>query len=227
MDRAFPRQLVAICLLGAVLSGCAETADPGPAGSSGDSAANHAGSAGEGGDHDPDRIDVRCMDLAWQPSGERDGEEVFTPSESADHVPLPEPIDYGPQYRELPPSGGPHRGHWARWGEYASLAPQRWVHNLEHGGVALLYHPCAGDEAVETLRAYAHGRAADEGGPFRWVLTPWQGLPTKTAVVAWEIATFWNAPTSADLEGFVSRHYRKAPEDVSADGNFDDGWLGR
>lgn len=77
---------------------------------------------------------------------------------------------------------GPHRPAWPRFGEYTYLPPQRWLHALEvccivqmsllwevsfhkldhfvnisslifqHGGVVMLYHPCAHPLEVERLR---------------------------------------------------------------------------
>ena len=35
-----------------------------------------------------------------------------------------------------------------KYGEYAYLPPQRWLHSLEHGAIVLLYHPCANSDQV-------------------------------------------------------------------------------
>lgn len=47
---------------------------------------------------------------------------------------------------------GTHRPLWAIYGEYKFLPKQRWVHNLEHGAVVMLYHPCANKYEVNLLK---------------------------------------------------------------------------
>lgn len=173
-----------------------------------------------------DRVGASCTDPGWAPGPCGEPVETEAASVGADHVLEPTPIEYAVD----PPSSGPHRPAWARWGEYDYLPPQRWVHNLEHGGVALLYHPCADAASVDALRAFAEARPEDDGGAFRWVLTPYVDLPSAVAVVAWEHT--WttecvDAGALESLSGFVDAHYRQASEDVASDGSYEDGWIGR
>ncbi|XP_078536180.1 tumor protein p53-inducible protein 13 [Lissotriton helveticus] len=49
------------------------------------------------------------------------------------------------------PNSGPYRSRGARYGEYEFCPPQRWVHNLQHGAVAFLYHPCVNPRLKEDL----------------------------------------------------------------------------
>ncbi|XP_005997050.1 uncharacterized protein TP53I13 [Latimeria chalumnae] len=58
-------------------------------------------------------------------------------------------------YNETIPNSGPHRPKWAKYGEYIYLPPQRWIHNLEHGGFAFLYHPCVHQSLKEDLSLLA------------------------------------------------------------------------
>ncbi|XP_067649773.1 uncharacterized protein [Haliotis asinina] len=51
-----------------------------------------------------------------------------------------------------PPTSGNHRPLWAKYGEYTFLPWQRWLHNLEHGAVAFLYHKCADPVQVNKTR---------------------------------------------------------------------------
>jgi len=52
------------------------------------------------------------------------------------HVPDGSPITYA----SYPPTSGPHYPAPASWGTYDSpLEEGRFVHNLEHGGIAILY----------------------------------------------------------------------------------------
>lgn len=53
------------------------------------------------------------------------------------------------KYLERIPTIGPHRPLWARHGEYKYVPPQRWLHNVEHGAIVVLYHPCADQDEVK------------------------------------------------------------------------------
>lgn len=128
-------------------------------------------------------------------------------------------------YDETPPASGTHRSDWGKWGEYAYLPPQRWLHNLEHGGAALLYHPCASLATVAALRQFARTRPADDGGAFRWVLTPYPRLPSRVAVVTWRGRWLGADADTTAIEQFLQRRYRKAPEDFGYDGGYDVLWL--
>lgn len=182
---------------------------------------------GEIGESDIDRIDAQCgggripvaMSCGPATVSERD-------NLGQAHIPDGTPITY----EEVPPSSGDHRPAWARWGEYDYLPPQRWLHNLEHGGIAFLYDPCASESVIASLRESARAQAEDEGGPFRWVMTPYPGLPSVVAVVAWQAV--WEAEclddeVNASLQSFIDARYRAAPEDVASDGSYATGWIGR
>lgn len=142
---------------------------------------------------------------------------------AATHVPAPTPIPYEFQ----PPAGGSHRPYWAQWGEYSVLLPEVYVHNLEHGGVAFLYRPDASTTDIEALREFAKVQDAASGGTFRWILTPYDGLETPVAAVAWGWVYTANCVDAQGLDVFVERHYRQAPEDIGSDGAYRDGFLGR
>ncbi|MEL6177902.1 MAG: DUF3105 domain-containing protein, partial [Myxococcota bacterium] len=172
---------------------------------------------------DTDLVDYSCNDPNWT-AGEASTTMVDEPEcTSAQHV--PEPVEI--PYTDTPPACGPHRPQWGVWGEYTFLPPQRFLHNLEHGGIALLYHPCADTTLVDALRAYAQARQADDGGDFRWVLTPYPELPTAFAALAWGHRYMANTFDEGAVEAFVTDHYRNAPEDVRSDGGYDRLWLGR
>lgn len=142
---------------------------------------------------------------------------------SANHIPDGTPIVYD----DVPPSSGDHRPAWGRWGEYSMLPPQRWLHNLEHGGIVFLYDPCAPAATIDALREYARARPDDASGQFRWVLTPYPGLPTTIAVIAWEWTWLGECVDSDAFDAFIDAHYRHGPEDISSDGSFQTNWLGR
>jgi hypothetical protein len=151
------------------------------------------------------------------------GRFVSQPVEAANHVAEPAPIVYG----AFPPAGGAHRPFWARWGEYSVLPPEIYIHNLEHGGMVLLYSPDTASEDVDVLREWARLQDLENGGSFRWILTPIEGLQTPVAAVAWGWVYEADCVDVEGLDAFRDEHYRQAPEDVGADGSYQDNYLGR
>ncbi|MBI5609915.1 MAG: DUF3105 domain-containing protein, partial [Deltaproteobacteria bacterium] len=128
---------------------------------------------------------------------------------------------------DLPPSSGSHRPMWGKWGEYSFLPQQRWLHNLEHGGLALLYHPCAPQATIDALRAFAKAQPDDDGGPFRWVMTPYPNLPTAVALVGWGHLYLAECANPADMKTFIPVGYRMAPEDEGFEGGYSELWIGK
>ncbi len=176
-----------------------------------------------GGNAPEQQTSYQCTDSTWSAGTCDGGTTTEQPDRGGEHVAAPTHIDY----EFSPPASGPHRPEWGRWGEYSYLPPQRWVHNLEHGGIVLLYNPCVDKSVVDKLHAFAAARPGDDGGEFRWVLTPYPGLKSAVAVVAWDWVYEANCVDPDAIEAFVKAHYRKAPEDAAADGTFRDKWLGR
>lgn len=135
-------------------------------------------------------------------------------SGTATHVPTDTEVEYG----STPPAAGDHYGLWTSWGESADeLDPRNWVHNLEHGGAVFLYDcPEGCPDIVDAARAFGEARPDDDGGAFRWVLTPYSGMEHRFALVAWEWLYEADCWSEADVLAFLDLHYRQAPEDVSA-----------
>lgn len=91
-------------------------------------------------------------------------------------------------YNSRPPSSGPHLGSLAPWGEIdRAVSPELWVHNLEDGGVALVYNCEDGcPDIVDGLRG-----VLEEFPGRNLLLMPYadivdfDGVPHKAAAVAW------------------------------------------
>jgi hypothetical protein len=121
------------------------------------------------------------------------------------HDPLPI------EYADLPPAGGPHNPCWASFGVHdAAVDDDRWVHNLEHGGIVLL-HDCAAaggcPEDAASLSTVVQDR------PFVLV-TPYSGLERPFAAIGWEVRMLTGC---VDLDAFVTfhdDHVDRAPESV-------------
>lgn len=159
----------------------------------------------------PDVQDAGASDLdaACDP-----GVVVEVPSIDNHHEATGNPVVYDHE----PPCIGPH---WAEAGvapapngEYAiALEPERYIHNLEHGAIAFLYDPGAPVSDIDALRDYATMRPDDDGGTFRWVLTPRPGMPSVISVVAWGWIQRLDMSDVVAIDCFVDVHYRQAPED--------------
>ena len=139
------------------------------------------------------------------------------PLQGALHVPEGTTVSYA----DNPPSSGDHWPCWATWGVAKSvLPPERWVHNLEHGGIVLLYQ-CQTTDGCPTLSQPLidiASRAPDAPtGGHRFVVTADPNLPTNVAAVAWGFVLSADAPNEADIDCFASAHEGQGPEDIPDD----------
>jgi hypothetical protein len=87
------------------------------------------------------------------------------------------------------------------------LKTERWVHNLENGGVVLLYHcaDCAADIAKLAAFSATHPRT---------IVTPYPMLPARFAVVAWEYRLVSDCLDLAAFEAFYAARFDHAPESI-------------
>jgi hypothetical protein len=169
-----------------------------------------------------DDFEATCADPAHRPGTCAEGIGERRPNAGNRHLPEDEAI----VYEESPPSSGNHRGVWAKWGRYEALPAQRWLHNLEHGGVAFLYHPCASEAVQAELLAVVEGLKAEVDG-FRYILSPYPDLSTEVAVVAWEWRYQAQCVNAEEMADFARRVHNQAPEDIGSDGGYSAGFLGR
>jgi Protein of unknown function (DUF3105) len=114
-------------------------------------------------------------------------------------------------YADPPPVGGNHNECWAKWGVHKDeLADERWVHNLERGGVVFLYR-CPDNscrDEVDTLQVFVGGRT-------QALVTPYAALPTRFAVVAWGVRLTTNCFDMPAFQSFYDAHVDRAPESLS------------
>jgi hypothetical protein len=90
-------------------------------------------------------------------------------------------------YPDNPPTSGPQYAQWAPWRAFERAVPRGvWVHNLAHGGIALLYRPDARLEVLAALRQAYAALPPDQRCGHAWaVMTPDPELDPEWAVVAW------------------------------------------
>jgi thiol-disulfide isomerase/thioredoxin len=115
------------------------------------------------------------------PVPELDLPGTFYPDIGREHLQPGETYD---RYLSDPPTSGPHDPQPVPWGPYNEPIPkEKLVHNLEHGGLLVLYNcPEGCTELVEELEPFV-GRYAASG--VKLVLAPYPGMDSRLALVAW------------------------------------------
>lgn len=115
-------------------------------------------------------------------------------------------------YPDTPPASGPHNGRcWSEWGvQQAEVPPERWVHNLEHGGVVFLYRCDEGcDSELTTLREFVNGHRFT-------LLTAYAELPTRFAVISWGVRMLSDCLDRDAFAAFYDAHVNRAPESIDS-----------
>lgn len=115
-------------------------------------------------------------------------------------------------YEDPPPMGGDHNACWAEWGVYTTeLDDERWVHNMEHGGIVFLYRcPDGCDEEVALLTSLVQSY-----GPTA-ILTPYEALPVNFAAVSWGHRLLSDCLDLDALRNFYTAHVDQGPESSTA-----------
>ena len=129
-----------------------------------------------------------------------------------------------PVYKFYPPTSGPHYGAPygpVAWQTIGSLSEGQFVHNLEHGGVAVLYDCPSGSACttlVNQLKNYVQNLAPIEPtfGEVKMVMTPYtRGMQNKVALVAWHWVEFLDGYNQAEITRFYEIHADKGPEQIA------------
>lgn len=118
-------------------------------------------------------------------------------------------------YSESPPLGGNHNGCWAAWGVHEeTVAPENWIHNLEHGGVVVLVS-CPGEGCVDDRLALAEWVLTLPEG--RALLTDYAGAPMPYTLVSWGHRLELGCVDLVEMQAFFDANEGQAPEDVIAE----------
>lgn len=143
------------------------------------------------------------------------------PAEAGVHMPIGTAIEWSSN----PPVTGAHYPIWAAWDRhYQQLDRGYYVHDLEHGGVVLLYNcPDGCPDVVDNLLAVVRDAAVDptcEGVvKHRLVVAADPLMPPEVQVAA----VAWDELYTAEcydpfVATFLRAHYRHGTEDTCADG---------
>lgn len=117
-------------------------------------------------------------------------------------------------YETLPPPGGPHDPCWVPWGIYDQpIRTERWVHNLEHGGLVFLYDcPEGCDDEVAALTAFVQSLPAG-----RAVMAPYAEMDRRIAALSWGVRMTTDCVDTVALQAFYDANVAHAPENVTQD----------
>merc|ERR1719427_941254 len=113
------------------------------------------------------------------------------------------------KYEHPLPTHGDHRPLWPMFGEYKFVPTQRWLHNIEHGAVIMLYHPCTHHTLVEKLRKLVTGCIR------KHVITPYTNIPEDKplALVAWGCRMLMSSVDEVQVTNFIREKGLHGPED--------------
>lgn len=139
------------------------------------------------------------------------------PIEGADHVAEGTQVTY----QSRPPTSGPHYASVVpRYGVWDQAPPTgQWLHNLEHGAVAILYNcPNGCPELVQQLKdLYPRlplGANARRGSP-RALIFPYTDMDHMIAVVAWGWLLELDGYDEDQVVRFVNSRLDRGPECVN------------
>lgn len=114
-----------------------------------------------------------------------------------------------PPYTSTPATSGPHYVQPlapVRWGVHgATLDPEEYVHNLEHGGIGVFYDcPEGCDELVQQLSDLVN-EAVDNGG--KVLMAPHPGMDSRIALAAWTFLDTFDQFEEDRIRNFVEAHH--------------------
>lgn len=112
-----------------------------------------------------------------------------------------------------PPSSGQHWPVTAPWGlARQAYPPELWVHNLEHGGVAVLYRDGSGSAIARSFvqRAPREVRFGEQ----KLLDAPYSGLQHPFALVAWGWLLYLDRWDDRRALDFYAAHVDQGPENL-------------
>ena len=129
-----------------------------------------------------------------------------------------------PTYKSYPPASGPHYSAQGiapvAWQTIGSLQEGQYIHNLEHGGIVILYDCPSGTDCTtlkNSLEHYVNNLAPVEPqfNEIKVVLSPYsRGMQKKVALVAWDYIEFLDGYDQAEITRFYENHVNQAPEKI-------------
>ena len=115
-------------------------------------------------------------------------------------------------YNSIPPTSGPHLDTAAEPGfHFDPVAPERLVHNLEHGQVVIWYSPLAEENLLAQLELLV------EQEPEATVASPYDAVPEtfNFVITAWQHSQACVLPSQEVMDAFRTQFQGHAPEPVT------------
>ncbi len=155
--------------------------------------------------------------LTFQPVAQDVGQVV--PDEGRQHVQVGTQVTYQHQ----PPTSGSHYSQAGvapvAWQTIRTIQPEVWVHNLEHGGIVVLYNcPSGCDDLQKQLTTYVNNivPAEPQYGEYKIIMSPYSdGMGThKVALLAWDRIEFLDGYDQAKITQFYEARVDQGPERI-------------
>uniref|UniRef100_A0A1B6GZR6 DUF3105 domain-containing protein n=1 Tax=Cuerna arida TaxID=1464854 RepID=A0A1B6GZR6_9HEMI len=167
-------------------------------------------------DWEPNSFDYECEGPYLEPDLDVKAtleQEYIPPAYVARHVCMKSKIPYNQPL----PTFGPHRPAWAKYGEYTYLPIQRFLHNMEHGGVIMLYHPCTHPALVNKLKKIVKSCL------YRHVITASRLVPRDRplALMTWGWRLLMPTVDTSLAVEFIREHALHGYEKTHRDGFYD------
>ncbi|MBI3242027.1 MAG: DUF3105 domain-containing protein [Chloroflexi bacterium] len=137
--------------------------------------------------------------------------EYAVPDEGKSHLQLG---DTG-IYEHYPPSSGSHYGQTFEWGYYdEEVPPEYYVHNLEHGGIVILYNcPEACSDTQDALfQLFNHAPADTTFNKVKIIVSPNSQITSPVIALAWGWELDLETVDADLLLDFYDRHVNQGPE---------------
>ncbi len=118
-------------------------------------------------------------------------------------------------YNSNPPSSGPHWPQPASWGIVGGTPEpdERYVHNLEHGGIWITYKPDLPADQIQQLKDAFNGLPADsQFNEVKAVMSARAANTSPISLVAWTYVEDLPIPDAAAIKDFYLNHVNKGPE---------------
>jgi hypothetical protein len=117
-------------------------------------------------------------------------------------------------YNSTPPSSGPHYATPASWGmKEAEIKDETMVHNLEHGGIAILYRPDLPKDQIDKLKQIFDGLPVSEQfNEVKAILAPRSSNSAPIQLAAWTYTLDLQTADKAKITEFYKDHIDKGPE---------------
>ena len=127
-------------------------------------------------------------------------------------------------YKFYPPTSGPHYGQPdgpAPWQTDAAMREGTFIHNMEHGGIVILYNCPSGSDCT-TLRNQLDNYvmnlapADPQFNEYKIVMSPYaRGMTHKVALVAWHYIEWLDGYDQPAITKFYEAHVNNGPEHIA------------